>query len=303
MAIERQDLTTFILFERVCELRSITRAAERSNMTVSAASRRISLLEHAAGAALLVRRPHGVEPTSAGLVVLRYSRDILHLCDRLKTSLAEHRGGISGQIRVYSSSSVLVECLAVHLSQFGQDNPLIKLELEERPSVDTLEALRRRQADIGFIVAGEDLSGVVTHPYASDQLVVAVPRTHRLAERTAVRLDDLVEEDHVALERGTAVHRLVMEKARAAGRILRTRVQVRSFDVMCQMVGRGLGIGILPRGAIGSLADALDIALVDLAEDWTRRQFIICLPEDETPSPSTRRLVDYLLDRSKAKGA
>ncbi len=84
---------------------------------------------------------------------------------------------------------------------------------------------------------------------------MAVNPANPLAQRASVTLSDLLDEDFVALEIGTAVHRLVDEKARALGSILRLRVQVRSFEVMCQMVAHGLGIGILPEGALRPLAE------------------------------------------------
>ena len=146
------DLFSLSLFVAICETRSISRAAERMNIVASAASRRVGLLEHEAGLPLLIRRPHGVEPTSAGLIVLRYARDVMHLGQKVEAELEDHRSGASGTIRVYASSSVLVECLAADLAAFAKEQPAIKIDLEERPSIDTLEALYRKQADVGVVV-------------------------------------------------------------------------------------------------------------------------------------------------------
>lgn len=292
------DLFSLSLFVAICETRSISRAAERMNIVVSAASRRVGLLEHEAGLPLLIRRPHGVEPTSAGLIVLRYARDVVHLGQKVEAELEDHRSGASGTIRVYASSSVLVECLAADLAAFAKEQPAIKIDLEERPSVDTLEALYRKQADVGVVVAGSDTDGLATHPYAHDALAVAMPCDHHLAGRDEVRFQELFDDDHIALEPGTAVHRLLADQSRAHGRGPRVRVQVRSFEVMCQMIGQGLGIGILPRRAIGPLASALGLSLVPLAEPWAERRFIICIQEAEAPNASTARLISFLKDRA-----
>ncbi|TFF22039.1 LysR family transcriptional regulator [Jiella endophytica] len=292
------DLFSLSLFVAICETRSISRAAERMNIVASAASRRVGLLEHEAGLPLLTRRPHGVEPTSAGLIVLRYARDVMHLGQKVEAELDDHRSGASGTIRVYASSSVLVECLAADLAAFAKEQPAIKIDLEERPSADTLEALYRKQADVGVVVAGSDTDGLATHSYAHDVLAVAMPFDHDLAGRSEVRFDELFDDDHIALEPGTAVHRLLADQSRAHGRGPRVRVQVRSFEVMCQLIGQGLGIGILPRRAIGPLATALGLSLVPLAEPWAERRFIICVQEAEAPNASTARLIAFLRDRA-----
>ena len=64
------------------------------------------------------------------------------------------------------------------------------------------------------------------------------------------------------------------------------------------MIGQGLGIGILPRRAIGPLASALGLSLVPLAEPWAERRFIICIQEAEAPNASTARLIAFLKDRA-----
>ena len=114
--MRNHDLFSLALFVNICETRSISRAAERMNIVASAASRRVGLLEHEAGLPLLLRRPHGVEPTAAGMIVLRYARDVMHLGQQVEAALEDHRSGASGIVRVFASSSVLVECLASHLA-------------------------------------------------------------------------------------------------------------------------------------------------------------------------------------------
>ena len=300
-SMRNHDLFSLALFIAICETSSISGAAERMNIVPSAASRRVGLLEHDAGVPLLIRRPHGVEPTASGLIVLRYAREVMHLGQKLEAALQDHRSGASGLVRVFASSSVLVECLAADLAAFARDYPGIKIDLEERPSADTLQALHRKQTDIGVIVAGSETGDLTSFPYAHDVLAVAMPCDHRLAQRRAVRFEELFEDDHIALEPGTAVHRLLSEQTRAYGRSPRVRVQVRSFEVMCQMIGQGLGIGILPRRAVGPLAGALGLSLVPLDAPWAHRRFTICVQNAETPSGSTARLIAFLRERAAAR--
>jgi DNA-binding transcriptional LysR family regulator len=290
----RHDLITLRLFARACELRSLTRASEELNIAASAASRRLRLLEHEAATPLLKRRPHGVEPTPAGLAMLRYAREVLELGDRLAASLDEYRTGARGHVRVFASSSVLVQRLASDLSRFARDNPAIKIDLEERPSIGTIEGLVLKQADIGVIVKGVETEGLETFPYSSDRLSLVVPVAHPLASRASAAFDDILSEELVSLDSGTAVYRLVSRQAREAGRYLKIRVQVRSFEVMCQMIGQGLGIGILPEHAARPLAAALGLAILRLEEPWAERAFEICVRSVAALDAPARRLLEAL---------
>ena len=295
------DLQSLRIFLAACELRSMSKAAERLNIALSAASRRVRLLESEAGTPLIVRRPHGVEPTAAGVTMMNYARDVLRLGEKLQISLEEHRSGIRGYVRVCASSSVLIQCLAKDLSKFVAVNPEIKLDLEERPSASTIEAVIHKQADIGFIVRGVEVNKLTVIDYAGDQLAVAVPSDHALANNAEVTFADLLNEDLVALESGTAVNRLLSSHARELGRMMKVRVQVRSFEVMCLMIGQGLGIGILPERAVQPLADAMGIRLVRLNEVWAKRQYAICFLSLEELEAPCRRLIEFLTSVGPAR--
>jgi len=288
------DLQSLRVFLTACEMRSMSKAAERLNIALSAASRRVSLLEQEAGVALIIRRPHGIEPTAAGITMMNYARDVLRLGERLQVNLEEHRSGIRGYVRVCASSSVLVQRLAQDLSRFVAAHPDIKLNLEERPSASTIDVVVNKQADIGIIVRGAEVEGLTVIDYAGDQLAVAVPANHRLAERPELTFNDILDEDLVSLENDTAVYYLLSSRARELGRMMKVRVQVRSFEVMCLMISHGLGVGILPERAVQPLADAMGIRLVRLAEPWARRDYAICLLSMDQLEAPTRRLIDFL---------
>ncbi len=288
------DLQSLRIFLAACELRSLSKAAEQHHIAVSAASRRLHLLEHEAGSPLILRRPHGIEPTAAGLTMMRYARDVLRLGDKLAVSMEEHRSGTRGYVRVCASSSVLVQRLADDLSTFAKQNPDIKLDLEERPSLSTIEAVRHKQADLGLIVRGMETDGLVLIDYHGDRLVVALPRNHRLAKRRELTFGDIIGEDFVSLENGTAVHRLLSDRARDDGQFMRLRVQVRSFEVMSLLIGQGLGVGILPEKAAKPLREGFSLKLVKLAEPWAHRQFAICYRANDELDAPCRRLIDHL---------
>lgn len=289
------DTKTLRLFVTACELRSLSQAAEKLHLAPSAASRRIQLLEKQAGSALLARRPHGVEPTAAGMTVLRYARDMLGMTEQLTGLLEEHRSGIRGFVRISASSSVLVQRLASDLSRFLAQNPEIKLELEEHPTLGTLDALDRKRVDLGAIVVGADTQRFRSFPFGGDRLVVAVPAGHAFGQREAVGFEQVVAEDIVTLEPSTALRRLLTDRARDIGQHLKLRVQVSSFEVVGLMIAKGLGIGILPEHAVRPFAEALGLNVVALDEPWAHRDFAICARSLEELDAPARRLLAFLL--------
>jgi DNA-binding transcriptional LysR family regulator len=292
------DLVTLRLYILLCETRSFTAAGKRLNLAISAASRRIRLFEESAGVAFFKRLPHGIEPTAAGLTALRYARAVVNMTEEFAGNMEEYASGVRGRVRVCASSSALVQRLAGDLADFAKENPAIKIDLEERPTSETLEALLRGQADIGVVVRGAPIDGLSAFSYSRDVLAVVMRRDHVLAHKRMLKMEDIVDEDLVSLDDASAIYRLLVEKAAELGRHLRLQVKVRSFEVACQMVRQGLGISVLPGEALRPVARALDLALVPLSNTWARREFDVCYPDgSDLPAPA-RRLADLLRARA-----
>jgi DNA-binding transcriptional LysR family regulator len=64
------------------------------------------------------------------------------------------------------------------------------------------------------------------------------------------------------------------------------RVQVRSFEAVCRAVQARLGVGILPMAAARSFAEAMQLKVLPLSDEWALRGMQICTrsrPAQQTP--------------------
>jgi DNA-binding transcriptional LysR family regulator len=97
--LRRLDPTTLQLFLAIQEEGTLTRAAEREAIAVSAASKRLVDLEQALGVALFVRKARGMELTPAGATLLTHARRMLLSVEKIGIELAEHALGVRGYVR------------------------------------------------------------------------------------------------------------------------------------------------------------------------------------------------------------
>jgi DNA-binding transcriptional LysR family regulator len=99
--------------------------------------------------------------------------------------------------------------------------------------------------------------------------------------------------DHpfVMLHAGSAIHTFTMNAAAALGRHLEVRIQVRSFEAVCRMVGAGVGLGMVPRSAI---PDGAALAILELEEPWAQRDLKVCVKKREQLSGFAAALVESL---------
>ena len=78
------NLNTYRYFNEVAETRSIRRAADRLHVAPSAISRQIAILERMLGSLLLERTNTGIQLTTAGLVLERYTRQMFRDLERVQ---------------------------------------------------------------------------------------------------------------------------------------------------------------------------------------------------------------------------
>lgn len=288
------DPVTLRLFVAVCEERNIARAAERESIVASAVSKRIAAIEAEVGATLLVRGRRGIEPTAAGLALLRQAREVLSTMARMRAELSDFATGTQGSVRLVAAPSILAEELAADIGSFLQRHPQVRVSLDERLSPEIVRSVREGSAELGVLWDLSDLSGLATVAYRHDRLCVAAPLGHPLARRKRIAFADALPQVTVTVSPGGMLDRLLQREAARLGKPLVNRVQVSSMDAAARIVAAGLGPAILPREAVRTHGSAAGMSLVPLTDPWADRRFVLCLRSDGSPSAATRLLAEHL---------
>lgn len=288
------DLTDLRLFLAVAEAGSITAGALRVNLALAAASARIRGMEAEAGLPLLERGARGARPTPAGLALLHHARRVLAEMALLQGSLADHAGGARGLVRLPANGAACGSFLPGTLAPFLLAHPGIDVEPEEMPSHAVARSVLEGAAELGIAAnwALEGQPGLETHPFRTDRLVLAMPRDHPLAVGGPVRLAEVLGEDFVGLDTGSALQAHLGWQAAEAGGRLRLRARAPGFDAACRMVVAGVGLAILPEGVLRPHRRRL--AVRELREPWAVRRLRLCLRKGGVLSPPARRLLEHL---------
>ncbi|RZL04399.1 MAG: LysR family transcriptional regulator [Rubrivivax sp.] len=130
MNVEANDL---LLFARVVDEHSFSRAAERLGLPKSTVSRRVSALEAQLGERLLLRTTRQLTLTDFGHSVLEHAHQIASEVDAASL-LAQHRQvQPSGRLRVSMPADFASTVMARLLADFVQKYPAILLELDLTP--------------------------------------------------------------------------------------------------------------------------------------------------------------------------
>ncbi|NVZ29804.1 LysR family transcriptional regulator [Pseudomonas gingeri] len=292
--IRRLDLITLQLFVAVHEEGTLTRAAAREAIAVSAASKRLMELEEALGVGLFVRQAKGMALTPAGETLLHHARQMLFNVEKMGLELGEHTQGVRGYVRMLANLSAIIQFLPEDLRDFSARHPQVKVDLEERPSNGVVQGVLDGVADLGVCSCDTDVRSLPSVLYRHDRLVVLMLPDHPLADREELAFAETLDSDHVGLHSASSINMRTHAAARAAGKVLRLRIHVPGFDAMCRMVQANMGIGILPLKAYELFGRALGLHAVPLNDEWSTRSLILVARDETALSPVSRLLFEHL---------
>ncbi|AOK50137.1 MULTISPECIES: LysR family transcriptional regulator [Burkholderia] len=290
----RFDLTDLRLFLHVCEAGSITGGAERAHMTLQSASERIRGMEEELGVPLLQRAKRGTRATEAGRALEHHARVVLQQIDHMRGELQQFGAGLRGHIRLLSNTAALSEYLPDALAEYLPRHPKLSVSVEERSSQEIVHAIRGKTADFGIVADSVGLDGLEQMPFREDWLIAVAAVDHPLAARERVAFAELVDADFIGMTDGSALQVHLSEQAKALGKRIDYRVQLKSFDAICRLIARGVGIGIVSRHAALRAQQTMQIRLIELTDPWAHRRLTICARSfDELPK-YTRDFIAFL---------
>ena len=296
----RFDLTDLQLFAHIADSGSITAGARLAHLALPSASARVRGLEQALGVPLLRRGRRGVEPTEAGLALLRHARIIGRQVEDLRGDLAQFADGLKGQIRLLCNTSAMTEFLPDARAAFLAAHPGLGVDLEERPSRDIVQAVAEGVADIGIITDAVDSAALQTFAVCDDTLVLAMARNHPLArqlgQRRSMAFADALDHDFLGLAGDSALQQYATGQAARLGRRLHCNIRLRSFEAVCRMCAAGAGVALLPATAARRHDDERLLKTVKLTDDWAARKLLVCVRDRSTLPAPARELLAALLD-------
>jgi DNA-binding transcriptional LysR family regulator len=222
------------------------RAAKLLFVTPSSLSRRIHDLEVELGVALFERQQRRVYLTPAGRA---YLHEVVRLFDMLDAAnlRAKHAAdGEIGALNLAVNDTVMRHDVVTRaLNRFSSRYPSVELRLEPLTGPALSEALVKRSADAAFLYTRpRDDPSFAFIEVATDRLLVALPRSHRLAKKSKVRLAEFKDDAFLWIPRASVplIYDGLLAACRAGGLTPRITHTLMSESARVQLVSAGVGI-------------------------------------------------------------
>jgi len=284
----------------LAEYGSYVAAAARLRLSQPALTRAIQRLESALGVRLFERSTRRVQITAAGREFAAVAERMLNDLGITVQSVREVAEERRGLVVMSSVMSVAGGLLPGIVASYRGDRPGVEIHVREGVHAAVLEDVRSGVADFGIGYVDELPDFAVGTALSRETFCVVMPARHRLAARRSLSLSELRDEPMVGLPTEARTRRTIDAAAAISGVPLRQAVVVSQFATLMALVGAGVGIAIVPKGAThGPLARGL--RSVPLVEPRLSRRLGLIMLREREPTPAAAGFV-ALLRRQWRKG-
>ncbi len=297
------DIHRLMVFCKVIDLQSFTRAADAVNLTQPTVSEHIRGLEAMLGEKLVDRLGREIVPTPAGKVLYRYAREIIQLRDKAVQAIGKFKGNLTGTLHVGASTIPGTYILPWLVGTFKAICPSIHITLGIGSTGEIVQKILDGKVEFGMIGAMWEEKRISLEEIYSDELVLTVHKGHPWEKRESVELNELAGMAFVMRERSSGTRMVMSQALQAAGfdvSLLNVVAEMGSTEAVKEAVKARIGISILSSHAVKEDIKRNSLHVVSLKSICIQRPFYLAQRKNRELSPLCTAFLEHL--RAEALG-
>ncbi|WP_454753397.1 LysR family transcriptional regulator [Cupriavidus necator] len=285
------------LFLRVLDLGSISAAARSLDLSVAVASQRLQRLERDLGVRLLHRTTRRLHATPEGAVLAEQGRALVDDLEALSTSLRQAGTGVSGTLRITTSSSFGRLYVSPLLPEFLRQHPGLTMSVN---LTDNVLDLVSAGFDLAIRIGALDDSTLVARRLANNQRLLCASPDYLRRRGIPQTPQDLARHDCLVLV-GSQGRQDIWRLGDGTGGEMavrvRGRIEANTGELLSDAALAGFGIALHSTWHV--CADLRAGRLVQVLADYPVADTGIyaVMPQRRLVPPRVRAFVDFLAGR------
>lgn len=239
-------------FVSIVQEKSISRAAQRLNLSQPAVSLALKRLESHLGQSLIERGSHRFRVTEAGELVYRDALEIYANVARLSVNVRDTAPEVAGHISLFLVSGIHCSFLDDVLRRFHQQHPRITCEVTVLSSQDVIQSIVQKMGTVGVSLLPRPVEGVNSQLLVHQRYRFFCGRAHRFFGQQNLSLQALSHEPFVSFtsaQLSGALAGIALFRANE-GLVGDMVVTSSSLEEIQRFVRSGWGIGCLPEHTV-----------------------------------------------------
>lgn len=243
---------------------NVSATAESLYTSQPGISKQVRLLEDELGIQIFERSgKHLTQVTTAGVDIVRISREILSRVDGIKSVASEHTNPEMGTLNISTTHTQARYALPDVIKGFTARYPKVSLHMHQGTPSQMSEAVAKGTAN--FAIATEALhlyhDAIMLPCYHWNRSIV-VTKDHPLAQKSSLTIDDLAAFPLVTYVFGFTGRSELDTAFDTAGLTPKIVFTATDADVIKTYVRMGIGVGVIASMAIDQIQDT-DLVVID----------------------------------------
>jgi len=278
---------------------SLVRAAQLLNLTQSALSHQIKLLEDRYGGPLFERKTVPIGFTAMGVRLLRLADALLPEVEQAERDVARLSQGDSGQLRVALECHTCFDWLMPVMDEFRQRWPEVEIDLVSGFRSEPADLLRNGEADV---VIGSDYSanGYTVFPLFRFEILAVLAQKHRRQGQRRLYAADFTDETIITYPVPEQRVDLIREVLRPANVAFKRRTAELTVAIL-QLVASRRGVAALPNWAIKNYLDYDYVIARPIGEQGLWSDLFVSVPESLRQKAFVTDFVNVIREQCAAR--
>lgn len=257
------DLHRLRMLREIVVRGTVAAAADALAYTPSALSQQMATLRHEVGAPLFEREGRTLRPTATARLLARHADRILDAVTEAESAVAASLEEVGGDVAIGTFATGAYRLAAPAALDLERTHPAIRIHVVEMEDQDSLRELRLGTLDVVLLQDYSHFAAGIPpelhrETLMTEPVLLARPRSWDAPSTLA----DLAEAPWISEPAGNPLGTALLHACRDAGFEPKIRHRAASIHVLVSLVGRGMGVGFVPRLALRGLPDEVVFAPV-----------------------------------------
>ncbi len=288
------------LIAEVARTESVTRAADRLNVTQSAVSHQLREIEGQLGTPIFVRSGRRMLLTAAGRLIVDAADAVLPAIGRVEAKIDQLKRNAGGELRVCTHCYTGYSWLPAIVKGLRRRYPAFALQIVPEYTLDPISALLDARLDLAIMNDEPDDRRLRHEELFDDEHVAVVPDSHPWATRPFVTLEEIAREPLYLFSRAIENSYIVRRVLRPAGLTPSNAVHLQLSEGILEMVKAEMGATVLPKWSIAPAVAAGGIKAIRITKAGVFRKWYAVSLSDVTPTPVMEEFVRLLIKHGPA---
>jgi DNA-binding transcriptional LysR family regulator len=278
--------------------KSISKAAQKMDLSQPSVSLQIKALEREMGTQLFIRRGPRIELTHDGQRLLELARPLVEAIDQLDDKFASLRESVErGTVSIAAGGSTIQYLLPPFVAKYTHEYPLVDVRLHNVTGKAGLALLREGEVDFAVGPMLDTPPDIKFHPIVTYEPMLITRRDHPLAAVSRVTLKDIAQYPLILPPKDQATFRVVEMVFAEHSLTYDVKLEVGGYDVIKKYVDLGLGISIVMSHC---LTGADHLHSVPLGRWFPKRTYGVVLRKGRALSRTAERFVEMIRSDARA---